>query len=106
MLLLILLQTPAPQSGSPLLGLLPMLLIFVVFYFLLILPMQRQRRRQQAMLSTLESGQEVITSGGIIGQIVQVNKDNDTLVVRVRPDGVKLQITRSAVSSVVSGEKK
>lgn len=95
----------APSGGNPLLGFLPILLIFGVFYFLLFLPMQRQRKRQQQMLSHLQAGNDVVTSGGIVGQIVAINAD-DTLIIRVKPDGVKLQMARSAVSSVLSGEKK
>lgn len=105
MLLSFLQASPTPTGGNPLLGFLPILLIFGVFYFLLFLPMQRQRKRQQQMLSQLQTGNDVVTSGGIVGQIVAINQD-DTLVVRVKPDGVKLQIARTAVSSVLSGEKK
>ena len=67
--------------------------------------MQRQRRSQQKMLSGLQNGQAVVTSGGIVGTIVAIDSD-DTLVLRVKPDNVKLQITRSSVSSVVSPEGK
>ncbi len=96
------LQT-APSNS--LLGLLPILLIFGIFYFLLFLPMQRQRKQQQKMLATLQNGNTVVTSGGIVGTIVAVEGD-DTLVLRVKPDNIKLQVARSAVSSVVSGEGK
>jgi preprotein translocase subunit YajC len=95
----LLLQTAAP--GNPILSFLPLVLIFGIFYFLLFLPMQRQRKNQQKMLQSLKNGDVVATTGGIIGSIVAINSD-DTLVVRVKPDSVKLQIARSAVSSVVS----
>jgi len=96
------LQT-APSNS--LLGLLPILLIFGIFYFLLFLPMQRQRKNQQKMLSGLQNGQGVVTSGGIIGTIVAIEAD-DTLVLRVKPDNVKIQVTRASVSSLVSAEGK
>jgi preprotein translocase subunit YajC len=83
---------------------LPVVLIFGVFYFLLFLPMQRQRKQTQRMLSSLENGNTVATSGGIIGTIVAI--EDDTLVLRVKPDNVKLQVARSAVSSLISGEVK
>jgi preprotein translocase subunit YajC len=57
------------------------------------------------MLQALQSGQTVLTNGGIIGTIVSIG-DDDTLVVRVKPDGIKLQMSRSAVASLVSGELK
>jgi preprotein translocase subunit YajC len=98
----LLLQT-APSSS--LLGFLPILLIFAIFYFLLFLPMQKQRKNQQKMLASLQNGQVVITSGGIVGTIVAIESD-DTLVLRVKPDNIKIQIARSAVSSLVSAEGK
>lgn len=96
------LQT-APTNS--LLGFLPILLIFGIFYFLLFLPMQRQRKQTQKMLAGLQNGNEVVTSGGIVGTIVSINAD-DTLVLRVKPDNVKIQVSRGSVSSIVSGEGK
>ena len=92
-------------SGSSLLGFLPILLIFGIFYFLLFLPMQRQKKNQQKMLSSLQNGNTVLTSGGIVGTIISIG-DDDTLVLRVKPDNIKLQVARSAVSSLVTGEIK
>jgi preprotein translocase subunit YajC len=93
-------------AGNPLIQLLPLLLLFGVFYLLIFLPMQRQRRNTQKMLSALENGQTVLTSGGIVGTIYAIQED-DTLILRVKPDNIKIQVARSAVSSVVSaGEAK
>jgi preprotein translocase subunit YajC len=80
----------------------PYLLIGVVFYFLLFMPMQRQKKRQAQMLKDLKSGDNVVTSGGIVGTITSV--DTDTIVLRVKPDNLKLQFARSAVSTVVPTE--
>ncbi len=93
---------PTPQAGNPLVGFLPILLIFGIFYVLLFLPMQRQKKAQQKMLRELQNGSLVLTSGGVIGSITEI-KEDETLVLRVKPDGVKLQIARSAVTSVLSG---
>ena len=87
------------------LSFLPILLIFGIFYFLLFLPMQRQKKQQKAMLSSLQNGNVVLTSGGIVGTIISIGED-DTLVLRVKPDNVKLQVARSAVSNLVNGEGK
>ena len=92
-------------SGSSLLGFLPILLIFGIFYFLLFLPMQRQKKKQQKMLTSLQNGQTVLTSGGIVGTIISIG-DDDTLVLRVKPDNIKLQVARSAVSNLVTEGKK
>ena len=104
MLLNLFLQT-AP-SGSSLVGLLPILLIFGVFYFLLFLPMQRQKKNTQKMLAGLQNGNTVTTSGGIVGTIVAIDEDDQTLVLRVKPDNIKIQVSRASVSSLISGEGK
>ena len=67
--------------------------------------MQRQKKNQQKMLSSLQNGQTVLTSGGIVGTIISIG-DDDTLVLRVKPDNIKLQVARSAVSNLVTGEGK
>ena len=65
--------------------------------------MQRQRKNQQKMLGSLQNGNVVVTSGGIVGTIIAIESD-DTLVLRVKPDNVKIQVARSAVSTLVSGD--
>jgi preprotein translocase subunit YajC len=92
-------------SPNPFLGFLPILLIFAIFYFLLFMPMQRQRKKQQQMLRELRNGDVVVTSGGIVGTIISIGED-DTLVLRVKPQDLKIQFARSAVSSLISGESK
>ena len=95
-------------APSPLMGFLPIVFIVLIFYFLVFMPMQKQKKQQAAMLSGLQAGNEVLTTGGIVGTIVSV--DSDTLVLRVKPDNVKLLIKRSAISGLVTpetvGEKK
>jgi preprotein translocase subunit YajC len=98
-----LLQLPTANS---LIGFLPMIAIFAIFYFLLFLPMQRQKKQTSEMLAHLKSGDEVVSTGGIIGTIVAVNATDDTLVIRVKPDNIKLQMARTAIASLVTkGEK-
>ena len=104
-LLTLFLFDAAAPAGNPLVGFLPILLIFGIFYFLLFLPMQKQRKNTQKMLAGLQTGQVVVTSGGIVGTVVAIEAD-DTLVLRVKPDNVKIQVARSAASSLFSGEGK
>jgi len=92
------------QSPNSLVGFLPIVLIFAIFYFLLFLPMQRQKKQQQKMLKELQNGNVVLTSGGIMGTIVSL--DDDTVVLRVKPDNIKLQVARSSVSNLVPQEVK
>ena len=86
-------------------GLLLPLALVAIFYVLVFMPMKRQKRQQQSMLKALENGNVVLTSGGIVGTIVSINSD-DTLILRVKPDNVKLQVARSSVASLVAEEKK
>ena len=67
--------------------------------------MQRQKKNTQKMLAGLQNGNTVTTSGGIVGTIVAIDED-DTLVLRVKPDNIKIQVTRASVSSLISGEGK
>jgi preprotein translocase subunit YajC len=93
------------QQPSQLLQILPMVLIMVVFYFLLFLPMQRQKKQQKAMIESLKSGDSVVTTGGIVGTVYRINNEDDTLVLQVKPDNIKLQISRASVSGI-AGQKK
>lgn len=90
------------SQTNPIMGFLPMIVIFAIFYFLLFLPMQRQKKAQKQMLASLQSGNVVQTSGGIIGSIVSISADDDTLVVRVKPDNIKIQVARNAVTGLIS----
>ncbi len=83
-----------------------MIAIFAIFYFLLFLPMQRQKKQTAEMLANLKSGDEVVSTGGIIGTIVAVNATDDTLVIRVKPDNIKLQVARTAIASLVTKSEK
>ena len=94
----LLLQSP---SSNPIVGFLPLLVIVAIFYLLVFMPMQKQKKQQAQMLKELQNGNVVLTTGGIVGTIVSINND-DTLILRVKPDNIKLQVARSAVSSLVT----
>lgn len=102
-MVLALLQTGSP--GSSPLSFLPIVLIFGIFYFLLFLPMQRQKKQTAKMLAELQNGHIVVTSGGIVGAIISIG-DDDTVVLRVKPDNIKIQVARSAITSLASKEAK
>ena len=90
------------QTSNPIFLFAPYILIALVFYFLLFMPMQKQKKKQQQLLAGLKAGDSVITSGGIVGTVTAV--DSDTIVLRVKPDNLKLQFARSAVNSIVPPE--
>ena len=85
-------------GSNPLMGFLPILLIFAIFYFLLFLPMQKQKKNTAKMLSELKNGDAVVTSGGLVGTVTEIRND-DTLILRVKPGDTRLQILRSSVSA-------
>jgi preprotein translocase subunit YajC len=84
--------------------LMPIILMVVIFYLVLFLPMRRRQRKLEAMLSALKNGDRVLTSGGLMGTIVAVGDDN-SVTIRIKPDNVKLQFARSAVTSLVGEEE-
>jgi preprotein translocase subunit YajC len=88
----------APGGGGGLLMWLPLVFIFGVFYFLLILPQQRRQKKWQEMLNTLKTGDKVVTSGGLRGVIIAIKED--AVQLRVPPDNLRLEVTRSSVVQV------
>ncbi len=80
-------------------------LMFAAMYFLIIAPQRKKQKEHQKMIESLVSGDEIITAGGIFGEIT--NSKNDRYVVRIA-DGVKIEIGKSFVQTLVrkSGEEK
>jgi preprotein translocase subunit YajC len=75
------------------------LVVFVgVFYFLLIRPQQKRMKEQQAMLSKLDKGDEVVTTGGILGRITEVN---DTFVTLEIADGVRIKVQKAQITQLM-----
>ena len=79
-------------------SMMPIILMFVVFYFLLIRPQQKRAKELAQKVNSLETGDEVITSGGIVG--VVTNRKDKTLIIRTG-DNVKIEVLKSAVQEVV-----
>jgi preprotein translocase subunit YajC len=93
----------ASGGGGSALMWLPLVLIFVIFYFLLILPQQKRQKKWQAMINDLKTGDRVITQGGISGTIVALR--DSSLHLRVPPDNLRLEVSKSAVVSLVGPEE-
>jgi len=85
------------SAPSPLVNLLPIILIFVIFYFLLIRPQKKQQDLHKKMISSLKKNDEVITAGGIHGTIMNV-KDN-TVTLKV-DDNVKVEVQKSSIATM------
>ncbi|MDD5073383.1 MAG: preprotein translocase subunit YajC [Candidatus Omnitrophica bacterium] len=94
------------QGANAIASFLPLILIFVVFYFLLIRPQQKQKKEHEEMVKNLAKNDEVITSGGIHGTIVNVK---DTSVVLRIDDNSKMEVEKYAIAYTTkkrTGEEK
>ena len=91
------------MSGSNFAQFIPLILIFVIFYFFLIRPQQKRVKEHKDMVKNLKRGDEVITSGGIIGVVDRVMED-DRIEVLIG-EGTKVQIIRSTITSLLKKEE-
>ena len=88
------------MSGSGFAQFVPLILIFVIFYFFLIRPQQKKVKEHKLMVAALKRGDEVITSGGIVGKIERVLGDDkvDILI----SENVTVQVVQSTIQSLLS----
>ena len=85
-------------GGDPFLSFLPLILIFVVFYFVLIRPQTKKQKEHQEMVSALEVGNEVVTAGGILGKIQEMNENYVQLEIS---ENVTIKIQRQTISTLL-----
>ena len=81
---------------------LPILLVIPVLYLLMIRPQQKRQKQWQQMLAAIKTGDRVTTAGGIRGIILSIK--DDAIVIRVAPDGIKLEVAKNAIASVTTQE--
>ena len=86
------------MSGSGFAQFIPLILIFVIFYFFLIRPQQKKVKDHKLMVSALKRGDEVITSGGIVGKIERVLGD-DKVDITIA-DNVTVQVVQSTIQNL------
>ena len=79
---------------------LPILLVIPVMYLLMIRPQQKRQKQWQQMLAAIKAGDRVTTAGGIRGIILSIK--DDAIVIRVAPDGIKLEVAKNAIASVTT----
>ena len=91
------------MSGQGIAQFIPLILIFVIFYFFLIRPQQKRVKDHKAMVTSLKRGDEIITSGGIIGTIERVMED-DRIEVNIG-ENVKVNIIKSTITSLLKKEE-
>jgi preprotein translocase subunit YajC len=88
----------ASSSTDSLMSLLPLVLMFVVLYFIMIRPQMKRQKEHKAMIEAIAKGDEVVTSGGLVGRVAKMGES--FLHVEVA-NGVELQVQRSAVVQVL-----
>ena len=86
-------------SGSMITGLIPFVLIFVLFYFLILRPQQKQNKEKENMLKNLKRGDNILTSGGIYGKLVNIT--GDTLTVEIAK-GINIRVSRTGVAGLAN----
>ena len=88
------------MSGSGFAQFVPLILIFVIFYFFLIRPQQKKVKEHKLMVAALKRGDEVITSGGLVGRIERVLGDDkvDILI----SENITVQVVQSTIQSLIN----
>ena len=93
------------QSASPLIAVIPWILIAFAAYFMLIRPQQRKDQQHRALLDALKKDDRVVTIGGIYGVVTNVRRDADRITLRVdEANNTKIDVTFGSVARVVTDE--
>ena len=91
------------MSGSSFAQFIPLILIFVIFYFFLIRPQQKKVKEHKSMIAALKRGDEIVTSGGIVGTIERVLEDDkvDILI----SENVTVKVVKSTIQSLLNKQQ-
>lgn len=74
--------------------------IVIAFYFILIRPQSQKQKEEESMRNNLEIGDEIVTIGGIVGRVVSINDDTDSMVIETGADRTKIRLKKWALSAV------
>lgn len=77
-----------------------MVVIVGIFYFLLMRPQQKKKKKEEKMRNSVQIGDDVTTIGGIVGRVVGIKDDSDTLIIETGTDRAKMKIKKWAIGSV------
>ena len=89
---------PAAPQDAGLMGFVPLIVIFVLFYFLLIRPQMKRAKEQRKMVESLAKNDEIVTSGGMLGKIIDVEESFITVEIA---EGVQVKMQKNAVTNLV-----
>jgi len=93
---------PGVGGPGPIVTILPFILIFIIMYFMVIRPQQKKAKDHQDMLSKLKRNDEVMTSGGLYGKVIDLKETVVTL--EVAPN-VRIRVHRPQISAVLTAER-
>lgn len=99
---------PSPEPPPTLTSMLPALaIIMAMFYFIMIRPQRAKDQQFRSMLSNLKEKDHVVTIGGIHGVVTNVQRDNDTVTLRIDDStGTKIRVNTSAIARVATDDDK
>jgi preprotein translocase subunit YajC len=89
---------PAAPQDAGLMGFVPLIVIFILFYFLLIRPQMKRAKEQRKMVESLAKNDEIVTSGGLLGKIIDVEESFITVEIA---EGVRVKMQKNAVTTLV-----
>ncbi len=95
-------QGSSGGGGNLLTTMLPFVLVFVVLWFMMIRPQKKQQDKRKTMIEALKRGDQIVTNGGLFATVKDVKNDRVTATIA---EGVKVQISKSAIGSVVVEEQ-
>ncbi|CAN5238390.1 hypothetical protein BH23GEM4_BH23GEM4_25310 [soil metagenome] len=87
-------------GGSPLGGLIIPIAFLAIFYFILIVPQRREQKRHRELIASLKKGDRVVTSGGMIGEIIGIKKDQ----VRLKSGDARVVVERGKIARLVGAD--
>ena len=95
-------QATTSGPGGGILGFVPFIFIFVIMYFVLLRPQMKRQKDQQRLVSSVKTGDRVVTNAGIHGLIANVKET--TVIVKVA-DNVKIEMEKSAISTILKSSE-
>lgn len=106
-LLSVLAAAPSGQgeTGNPFAMFLPLILIFLIMWLLIFRPQAKKQKQHQRMLEEMQTGDHVVTAGGIYGTVKGLKKDNRVVILEIA-DNTKIEVVKSSISQNMSAEER
>lgn len=89
-----------PQGGSSLGAILPLIFILAIFYIFILVPDKKRKNKYNSMIEALKVNDEVMTRGGILGNVVEIG--DDFAIIQTGPDNVKFKIKKNGIAAILN----